>query len=91
MKYNILVVEDQQEISDIISKYLVKEGYDYSVAGDGFEALDYFNHQQFHLVLLDIMMPGIDGFEVLFTSKYITTPMIAIILIPINRCQGLLK
>jgi len=65
MKYKVLVVEDQKEIRDIISKYLVREGYDYSLARDGFEALDYFNHQEYHLVLLDIMMPGIDGFEVL--------------------------
>lgn len=72
MKYNVLVVEDQKEISDIISKYLVKEGYDHYVAGDGFEALDYFNHQQFHLVLLDIMMPGIDGFEVLTEIRKIS-------------------
>ena len=72
MKYNILVVEDQKEISDIISKYLAKEGYEYSVAGDGFQALEYFNHQQFHLVLLDIMMPGIDGFEVLTEIRKIS-------------------
>ncbi len=72
MKYNILVVEDQKEISDIISKYLAKEGYEYSVAGDGFQALDYFNHQKFHLVLLDIMMPGIDGFEVLTEIRKIS-------------------
>lgn len=65
MKYNILVVEDQKEISDIVSKYLDKEGYLYYVAKDGFEALDYFNNHPIHLVLLDVMMPGIDGFEVL--------------------------
>lgn len=65
MKYNVLVVEDQEEISNIISKYLVREGYNHSVARNGFEALDFFNQQEFHLVLLDIMMPGIDGFEVL--------------------------
>jgi DNA-binding response OmpR family regulator len=65
MKYNILLVEDQKEISDIVAKYLEKEGYGYSVASDGFEALKYFNQSKFHLVLLDIMMPGISGFEVL--------------------------
>lgn len=65
MVYKILVVEDQKEISDIVSKYIVKEGYDVTVADNGFEALDYFNKQVFHLVLLDIMMPGISGFEVL--------------------------
>lgn len=65
MKYNILVVEDQREISDIVSKYLDNEGYFNQVVKDGFEALDFFNNHPVHLVLLDVMMPGIDGFEVL--------------------------
>jgi DNA-binding response OmpR family regulator len=59
------VVEDQPEIRDIVSKYLDKEGYGYYLAKDGFEALEIFNSSTVHLVLLDIMMPGIDGFEVL--------------------------
>lgn len=65
MMYRILVVEDQKEISDILIKYLEKEGYNATVAGNGFEALELFGNQDFHLVLLDIMMPGINGFEVL--------------------------
>jgi len=65
VKYQILVVEDQLEIRDIVSKYLEKEGYGYYLAKDGFEALNIFNTNTVHLVLLDIMMPGIDGFEVL--------------------------
>lgn len=65
MIYKILVVEDQKEISDILSLYLEKEGYDYIVASDGFEALEYFGSEKIHLVLLDIMMPGIDGFSVI--------------------------
>lgn len=65
MKYQILMVEDQKEIRDIVSKYLEKEGYGYYLAKDGLEALNIFNNHDIHLVLLDIMMPGIDGFEVL--------------------------
>jgi DNA-binding response OmpR family regulator len=65
MKYNILIVEDQNEISSIVSKYLDREGYNNYVVKEGFEALEYFNNHECHLVLLDIMMPGIDGFEVL--------------------------
>lgn len=65
MSYQILVVEDQAEIRDIIAKYLEKEGYGYDLAKDGIEALNIFNSKPIHLVLLDIMMPGIDGFEVL--------------------------
>lgn len=65
MKYQILVVEDQAEIRDIISKYLEKEGFGCYIAKDGIEALNIFNNNTIHLVLLDVMMPGIDGFEVL--------------------------
>lgn len=65
MTYSILVVEDQKEISSIVAKYLAKEGYNHFVANDGFEALEYFSSHDCHLILLDVMMPGIDGFEVL--------------------------
>ncbi|MFA0816149.1 MAG: response regulator transcription factor [Anaerofustis sp.] len=65
MRIKILVVEDQREISDIVVRYLQKEGYETQVAQDGFEALELFGHEQFQLVLLDIMLPGISGFEVL--------------------------
>lgn len=65
VKYRVLVVEDQAEIRSIVEKYLLKEGYDVLTACDGFEALAAFNDSTVHLVLLDIMMPGIDGFEVL--------------------------
>lgn len=65
MRYNILIVEDQEAISSIVGKYLAREGYDYMVAANGLEALDYFHSHDFHLVLLDIMMPGISGFDVL--------------------------
>lgn len=65
MKHQILVVEDQPEIRDVVAKYLDKEGYGYYLAKDGFEALNIFNSSTVHLILLDIMMPGIDGFEVL--------------------------
>ena len=65
VKYQILVVEDQEEIRNIVEKYLIKEGYSVLTARDGFEALNKFNTETIHLILLDIMMPGIDGFEVL--------------------------
>ena len=65
MTYKILVVEDQKEISDIVLKYLIREGFEASVANNGFDALEYFNKEEYHLCLLDIMMPGISGYEVL--------------------------
>lgn len=72
MKYQILVVEDQEEIRSIVEKYLHKEGYIVHTAKDGFEALNQFNSNTIHLVLLDIMMPGIDGFEVLKEIRHIS-------------------
>ncbi|MDK2808379.1 MAG: hypothetical protein PWP24_1114 [Clostridiales bacterium] len=63
--YKILIVEDQKDIRELISKYLVKEGYEVAMASQGFEALELFEAQDIHLVLLDVMMPGISGFEVL--------------------------
>lgn len=65
MVYHVMVVEDQKEIRDIVAKYLQNEGYVPYCAKDGFEALEIFGRETLHLVLLDIMMPGIDGFEVL--------------------------
>lgn len=65
MKYNILVVEDEKDISEIVNLYMKKEGFNVFEANDGFKALEIFNTEDIHLVLLDVMMPGIDGFEVL--------------------------
>ncbi len=65
MRYTILIVEDQQEISSVVAKYLEREGYITLAAKDGFEALSLLSSNQIHLTLLDIMMPGIDGFDVL--------------------------
>ncbi len=69
MKYNVLVVEDQREISNIVTKYLEKENFSYKIAETGIKALDIFAKDTFHLILLDVMMPGMDGFELCKTIK----------------------
>ena len=60
----ILVVEDEPDIQELLQAYLRETGYETAVAGDGAEALDLFQKQAFDLVLLDIMLPKIDGFGV---------------------------
>lgn len=70
--FKILVVEDQEEIRELIAKYLIKEGYEVVLAKQGFEALELFENQDIHLILLDIMMPGINGFEVLYEIRKIS-------------------
>lgn len=60
----ILVVEDEPEIQEFLTAYLRHEGYGVTAAGDGIEALDRFRAGPFDLVLLDVMLPKIDGFGV---------------------------
>ena len=60
----ILVVDDEDKFREIIKIYLNKEGYDVEEAADGEEALEKFNSLQFSLILLDVMMPKIDGWTV---------------------------
>jgi DNA-binding response OmpR family regulator len=61
----ILVVDDEEEIRELISKYLQKENMEISQAENGEIALQLIKKNEFDLVILDIMMEGIDGFEVL--------------------------
>ncbi len=61
---NILVVEDDMDIQELLREFLREAGYSVSVAGDGVEAMDYFSKNQYDLILLDIMLPKIDGFGV---------------------------
>lgn len=64
MNKKILVVDDEQPISEIIKFNLVKEGFDVEVAFDGEEALKKAYQYQPDLVLLDVMLPKLDGFQV---------------------------
>lgn len=63
-KVKILIVDDDCNIAELISLYLLKEGYLTELAEDGDEAMDKFALFKPDLVLLDIMLPGIDGYEV---------------------------
>jgi DNA-binding response OmpR family regulator len=63
-KQRILVVDDDESIAELITLYLTKECYSTEIAADGEEALEKFRSFEPNLVLLDIMLPGIDGYEV---------------------------
>lgn len=66
---NILVVEDEKNISDVINAYLIKEGFNVFLAKDGEMALDLFNHNDIYLIILDLMIPKISGEEVCKTIR----------------------
>ena len=75
---SILVVEDEARISTFVEKGLTAAGYATTVVTDGRSALDYLATGSFDLVLLDVGLPGLDGFEVLrrFRAGGATTPVI---------------
>lgn len=60
----ILIADDEAEMRELIYNYLTDAGYDVTVAADGMQAWELFEKQVFDLVLLDIMMPKIDGYGV---------------------------
>jgi len=68
-KEKILVVEDDKHISRLVKYNVDKSGYNCLVAEDGEEALDILGRQNIDLIILDIMLPEIDGFEVCRTLK----------------------
>ena len=64
MPRKVLIVEDDRNIGDLLRLYLEKEGMECQVAGDGLVGLEKFNQFQPDLILLDIMLPGMDGWSV---------------------------
>lgn len=72
MPFKILIIEDEKNISEIVAKYLEKEGYTTIIANDGIEGLALFRDSNPDLVISDVMMPTIDGFEVLREIRLIS-------------------
>lgn len=58
----ILIVDDEPDIITLISRYAQREGYEVMTAGDGSEAIEVCQHEDFDLIVMDIMMPDTDGF-----------------------------
>ena len=68
-KQKILIVDDDSNIAELISLYLIKECFDTLIVNDGEEALKQFQLYQPNMILLDLMLPGIDGYEVCRTIR----------------------
>lgn len=65
MGYKILIADDEAEIRDVLRLYLEKDGYEVAEAADGVEAMEKIKKEHPDLAILDIMMPGLDGYRVL--------------------------
>ena len=74
----LLIVEDEKRLCETIAKYFKAEGYSIDTCYDGSDALDYINGTEYDAIILDIMLPGLDGISVLRTirSRKLTTPVL---------------
>ena len=78
-KQKILIVDDDENIAELISLYLMKECFDTKIVSNGEDALSAFETYQPNLVLLDLMLPGTDGFEICRRVREIkNTPIIMV-------------
>ena len=69
MSHHILLVEDDISIQEMVQKYLIKEGFQVTIASDGEEGVNTYLQGSFDLIILDIMMPKLDGLEVVRKKK----------------------
>lgn len=71
MAKRILLVDDEVEITEINKRYLIQAGYEVNVAHDGQEALEIFQKYSIDLIITDIMMPNMDGYDLIGEVQYL--------------------
>ncbi|WP_151621174.1 response regulator transcription factor [Streptococcus intermedius] len=72
MAKRILLVDDEVEITEINKRYLIQAGYEVNVAHDGQEALEIFQKYSIDLIITDIMMPNMDGYDLIGEVQYLS-------------------
>ncbi len=77
----ILIIDDNKDVLGIFEQVLVDKGYTVSTAYNGTEGIERFNKDCFDLVIIDINMPGVSGFDVLKNIKYTSSVVVPIILL----------
>ena len=88
-KQKILIVDDDRNIAELVSLYLIKECFEVKIAEDGREAIQKFLEFQPDLIVLDLMLPGMDGYEVCRTIR--KTSSVPIIMLSAKAETDLLK
>ena len=73
MMNKILLVDDEIEITEINKRYLEQGGYDIDIANDGKEALEKYKRNKYSLIITDIMMPNMDGYDLISEVQYLDT------------------
>ncbi|NKI20468.1 response regulator transcription factor [Paenibacillus dendritiformis] len=88
MEITILVVEDDEHIRTMVQKFLQNAGYHVDTCSDGDDALDQFYNKPYHLIILDIMLPGMNGQELLKELRKINdTPVLMMTALGDDRNQ----
>jgi len=89
-KVHVLVVDDEKMIRSLLKMSLQRMGYEVTTADDGAEALDLFQTEQFDLVLLDILMPNVDGFTACSELRRVSDVPI-VMLTALNRPDDIVR
>lgn len=77
MKKNILIIDDDVELCKLLKKCMESEGYEADIAHNGIEGLNFINKYDYHLIILDVMMPQMDGISTLtHIRKMKNTPVL---------------
>lgn len=75
----ILIIEDEESIAELEKDYLELSGFEVEIAGDGTTGLDKALNEEFDLIILDLMLPGTDGFEICRKVREVkNTPIIMV-------------
>ncbi len=88
---NILVVDDEEVLQDVLTSLLRREGYDTHSARSGEEALTILRDEEIDLVLLDLMLPGMSGMEVLKNVRRIDPGMVVVVITAYSSIEGAIE
>lgn len=83
----VLVVDDEPDLRNVVAVYLRQAGYEVATAADGREALEHLRHHEADVVLLDLMMPGLSGFDVLERLNEGASPPVVIFLSAVHSLE----
>lgn len=79
-KINILIVDDEESVRDSLYNWFIEDGYQVECAANAKEALNLIEQKDFHIVLADLKMPGMDGLEMQRRIKALNPEVIVIIM-----------
>ena len=88
---SILIVDDEEILQDVLTSLLTKEGYSTLSAGTGREALDLLEKEEIDLVLLDLMLPGMSGMEVLKRIRAADPDQVVVVITAYSSIEGAIE